>query len=147
MAQSDKKLYPSCLISQEPYIIWCSFVVHMWKRIISPGGFFLHFFQIFIFGVNSGVKGQKVTQNNKKLCLLHSISQEAYIWSWFLMHMCKKMTSPDTFFIFSKFWFSGIADHSQKLQIISSRFLVHSCKIMISPGVFLYFFKKIQLCK
>ena len=52
---------------------------HVEKDNISRGGFFLHFFQIFIFGVNSGVKGQKVTQNNKKLCLLHSISQEAYI--------------------------------------------------------------------
>ena len=40
---------------------------------------FLHFFQILIFGVNSGVKGQNIVQNVQKLCLLHSISQEAYI--------------------------------------------------------------------
>ena len=32
-----------------------------------------------VFGVNSGMKGQKIAQNDKKLCLLHSISQEAYI--------------------------------------------------------------------
>ena len=31
------------------------------------------------FGFNSGVKGQKMAQNDKKLCVLYSISQEAYI--------------------------------------------------------------------
>ena len=31
------------------------------------------------------------------------------IWSWFLGHKCKMMTSPGVFFfIFSKFWFSGL---------------------------------------
>ena len=41
--------------------------------------FFLHFSQIFIFRVNSGVKGQKMAKNDKKICLLHAISHEAYI--------------------------------------------------------------------
>ena len=82
-------------------------MVHMCNR-ISPG-FFLHLFQIFIFGVNSGVKGQKIAQNDKKLCLSYSISQEACIvWLWFLVHMCKMMTSPDALFIFLKFWFSPL---------------------------------------
>ena len=40
---------------------------------------FVHFLQILIFGVNSGVKGQNLAQNDKKLCPLHSLSQEAYI--------------------------------------------------------------------
>ena len=45
----------------------------------------------------------------KTLCLSHSISQEAYpIWSWYLLQMCKRMTSPGNFFIFSKFWFCGL---------------------------------------
>ena len=102
--------------------------------------FLLHFFQILIFGVNSGKNGGKMAQNDKKLCLLHSISQGAYIiwdkifksglskffkgclpqnllihswilcpiWSWFLVDMCKMITSPDHFFIFSRFWFSGL---------------------------------------
>ena len=39
MAQNDKKLSLSHLISQEPYIIWSSFSVHMCKRIIFPGVF------------------------------------------------------------------------------------------------------------
>ena len=50
-----------------------------------------------------------MAQNDKKLCLLHSMSQEVYIiWLWFLVHMCKMMTSPDGFFIFSKYWFFGL---------------------------------------
>ena len=40
--------------------------------------FFL-FFKILIFWVVRGVKGQKMAQNEKKLCLSCSISQEPYI--------------------------------------------------------------------
>ena len=32
---------------------------------------FLHFFQILILGVNSGVKGQKMAQNDKNYVTLH----------------------------------------------------------------------------
>ena len=49
---------PSCFISQEPYIIWMSFMVHLCKMIISPGVFFI-FFKIMIFLVVRWVKGQK----------------------------------------------------------------------------------------
>ena len=44
-------------------------MVHMCKSTISSG-VFLCIFQIVISGVNSGVKGQKMTQNGKKLCKL-----------------------------------------------------------------------------
>ena len=47
------------LISQEPYIIWSSFVVHICKRIISTGVFYI-FFRSLIFWVNSVVKEQNV---------------------------------------------------------------------------------------
>ena len=53
MTQNDKKLCLLCLISQELYIIWSSFMVHI------SCFFFPHFSQILIFRVNSGVKGQK----------------------------------------------------------------------------------------
>ena len=79
VTQNDKKLYLSCLISQAPYILWSLFMVNLCNRIISPGFFIPHLFQIFIFGVNSGVKGQKMAQNDQKLCQSYSISQEAYI--------------------------------------------------------------------
>ena len=45
----------------------------MRKRIISPT-FFVHFFQILIFGVNSWVKEQKMAQNDKKLSVTLHIS-------------------------------------------------------------------------
>ena len=62
MAQNDKQLCPSCLTSQEPYITWSSFMLHIRKRIISPS--FFTFFPNLIFRVNSGVKRAK---NDKKI--------------------------------------------------------------------------------
>ena len=38
--QNDKKFCLSCSISQEPYIIWLSFMVHLCKMTISPVVFF-----------------------------------------------------------------------------------------------------------
>ena len=40
---------------------------------------FFHFFKILISWVVSGVKEQRMLQNDKKLCLLYFISQEPYI--------------------------------------------------------------------
>ena len=37
--QNDKTFCLSCCICQEQYIIWLSFMVQMWKMIISPGSF------------------------------------------------------------------------------------------------------------
>ena len=98
IAQDDKRFFLSHSLSQEPYIIWLSFMVHMCKMIISPGVFFI--FSKFWFS------RQKMAQNDLKFCLLHSISQEPYsIWLSFMVHMCKMIISPGVFFIFSKFWF------------------------------------------
>ena len=47
IVQNNKKFCPSCSISQEPYIIWLSFMVHMCKIIIYPGVF--SFFKKFWF--------------------------------------------------------------------------------------------------
>ena len=103
-----------------------------------------------------------MVQNDKKLFLLYSMSQEAdIIWLWFLVHMCKMMSSPDAFFIFSKFWFSGLLwggvkgqkmalnykkvclaySLSQEPHLIWLSFLVHMCKMMIFPGIFFIFSK------
>ena len=65
------------------------------------------------------------------------------------------MTSPDAFFISSKFWLSGLCGKkwskmtkrklshsiSQELYLIWFWFLVHMCKMMMSPAIFFYFFK------
>ena len=65
MVQNDKKLCLPGLISQEPYIIWLIFMVHMCIMIISPGGFFIFprfwFFRLLGLGksVKNGPKWQK----------------------------------------------------------------------------------------
>ena len=104
MVQNEKKLCLLCSISQEPYIIWLSFMVHMCKTIITAGVFF-PFFRILIFWVVRGDKGQKWQKWEKTLSVVpyisgtihhmsHLISQEPYIWSSFMVHMCKRIISP-----------------------------------------------------
>ena len=106
MVQNDKNFCLLRPISQEPYIIWLSSMVQMCKLIICTDVFFN--FKILIFRVVRGLKGQKMAQNDKKICVSHSASQEPYIiWLWFLVHMCKTMISPAIFFIFQNFDFFG----------------------------------------
>ena len=64
--QNDKKFCLSGFISQEPYIIWSSFMVHICKMIISPGFFFFNFSKL-IFWVVWRVEMQKTVQNDKKI--------------------------------------------------------------------------------
>ena len=159
MAQNDKKLCLFCLLSQGPYIVWSSFMVHICERISPVLVFF--FLQILIFGVNIWATGEKMAQNDNKLYLSHSISQEAYImWPWFLVCRCKIMTSPLSFFL--NFDFLGCygakwqkttqngqkicLSHSisQEPYLIWSWFLVHLRKMMISPASF-FIFSKFQI--
>ena len=71
-----------------------------------------------------GVKGLKMAQNHKKLCLLCFISQESHIiWLPFMVHMSKMMISSGVFLKFIQ------------------KFLVHLCKMMISPSIFFIFSK------
>ena len=61
--------------------------------------FFLFFWKFWFSGSIVGVKGQKMVQNDKKLCLLRSISQESYIiWLSFMVQMFKMIISPGVFF-------------------------------------------------
>ena len=70
--------------------------------------YFFYFFKTLIFQVVRRVKGQKMAQNDKKLCLSCLISQEPYIiWSSFMVHMCNRIISPGFFKIYSKFLFLG----------------------------------------
>ena len=67
MVQNEKKVYLSCSIPQDPYMICSYFMVQVRKMIISLGVLF-HFFKVFIFGVVSGVKKgkkwSKMTENS-----------------------------------------------------------------------------------
>ena len=99
---TDKNFCQPCSVSQEPYIMWFSFMVHMCEVIISPGCFFI-FFKILIFQVFRGVKVKKMVQNGKKSCLTWSISQDPYIiWFSFTLHLCKMIISSVSFSIFFK---------------------------------------------
>ena len=105
-AQNEKlKLHPRT-ISQEQYSIWSWFLIQLCKMMISPG--FFHFFKILIFQVINGGKREKMTQDDKKFCLLCSISLEPYtIWLSFMLHLCKMMIPPGVLFIFFEiliFW-------------------------------------------
>ena len=81
------------------------------------------------------------------------------MWLCFLLHKFKMMTSPDVFFIFSKFWFSGLLGErgvtGQKMAQNDKKFcltpylrnctsyecfLLHMCK-MVSPAIFFIFSK------
>ena len=149
MVQNDKKFCLSHSISQEPYIIWLSFVVHICKMMISPVVFF-HYFKYRIFQIVSGVKEQKIVQNGKKFCPSQSSSQEP--------DMCKMIMSPQVFFIFLKILIlqivSGVKEQkmtqndktlcsphsiSQEPCIIWLSFMVHICKIIISLCVLFLF--------
>ena len=109
MAQNDKKFcLSSYSMSQKLCIICSSFMVHMCKM-ISLGIF--SFFQNLIFWV---VRGSKRAKNGPKFCLSRSISQEPYmIWLSLMVHICKIILCPWTFFIFSKFWFSRLLEGSK----------------------------------
>ena len=105
MPQKDKKLCLSHSVPKEPYIIWFSFLVHMCKSIICPG---ILFIKILIVLAIRGVKGQKMVQSYKKLCLLQSMSQETnMICLSFAIRKCKMIISPSAFFNFSNFGFLG----------------------------------------
>ena len=103
MAQNDKKSCLSHFISRELYMIWLSFMVHLCKRMISPGVFFFSFFfsKFLSFCVVRETKEQKIVQNDKKFCMGCLISQEpCIIWSSFIVHMCKRIISPGFFLHF-----------------------------------------------
>ena len=76
MAQNDKKTM-LCLISQEP-INHMTFIhgTHVEKYNISM--FFSHFSEILLFGVSSGVKGQKMAQNDNKLSVRLHVSKSIH---------------------------------------------------------------------
>ena len=120
------------------------------------------FFQNFDF---SGCCDAKRAKNGKRFCLSQAVFQEPYlIWLWFLVHMCKMMISPCSFFIFSKFWFFGFTEwikgqkmtHNYQFQSaalyiakavehVKTKYLVQRCKIVVSPGVFVYFLKSCNI--
>ena len=117
MAQDDKKFHLLHFISQEPYIIWLSFMVHLCKIMISPGVFFF-FFQNFDSLGCDWVWGKRAKNCPKWEKIL---PVALYIWgiihhmifiygTSFMVLMCKMIISPEFFFILSRFWFSRLLE-------------------------------------
>ena len=153
----------SCFISQEPHIMWLSFMVPMCKMIISLVFFlifnflFFHLFKILIFWVVRGVKGQKWSKSTKYLSITLDISGNIHFMIVIYVHMCKMIMSPGVFSVFQNFNFwvvSGVKEQkmaknnikfclscfiSQELNIIWLSFMVLMCKIIISPGFIVIF--------
>ena len=89
---------PSNVISQEHYSLWSWFLVHFVKWYLQGGGGY--FLKVLILWVVSGVRRQKISQNEKNFCLSHSLSEESFfiIFS-FIVHICKMIKSQGIFFI------------------------------------------------
>ena len=123
MVQNDKTFCRPCSISQESYIIWLSFMIHIYRMTRSPGFFslwlsfmvricrmprspgFFSFFQNFDF---LGCYGWAKIGPKWQKSLSRSISQKPYIiWFSFMVHMCKMIISPAAFFMFSKIISAG----------------------------------------
>ena len=113
--------------------IWSWFLVHLCKMMISPSVFF-NFFKILFFWGVTGVKWQKIAQNDKKLCLSRFISQEhhtsydCHLWytcvKWWYLH--------GFFFVYSKLWFFGLLGRSNGPK---SQKLCPSCIISQEPYI------------
>ena len=91
---------------------------------------FFDVFKISIFWVARRVKGKKWPKMTE-IYVCHSQYLRKHI-SWFLVHLCKMMTSPGASFIFLSvtLGISGTVPH------IWLWFLVHMCKMMVSPAIF-----------
>ena len=85
MAKNDKKLSAVPYISGTIHHMIFIYGTPVWCTIYGA-----HFFQVLIFGVGSGVKGQKMAQNDKKLCLSHSISQKHTSYDCDFWNACVK---------------------------------------------------------
>ena len=100
--QNDKQFCPSRFISQEPYIIWLSFMVHLHKM-ISPGLF--SFYQNFEF---LGCSGGKRAKNGPKWQKIMSVA--LHIWGTVhhmtVIYVCKMMISLGIFSYLFIFFFS-----------------------------------------
>ena len=110
MVPNDKKFFLSLSISQELYIIWLSFMLHMCKMIISPGvfSFFSKFWFFRLLGSKRPKNGPK-WQKNSVCCtpyLKNHTSFDYHLWYTFV-----KWWYLQVFFFFSFFKVFIFWDH------------------------------------
>ena len=128
MVWNDKKFCLLHSISQEPYIIWLSFMVHMCKMIISPGLVFI-FSKFSFFKLSGGYKDKnwsKMTKNS--VCctpyLRNCTSYDCHLWYTFV-----KWSYPQVFFHFFKiliFWVHrGWGEECKKQSRMTKKSVCH----------------------
>ena len=127
---------------------------------------FLNFSEFWFSGLFEGVKGHKMTQNDKKFYPSHSGTEHRTSCDCDFWYTCAKwLYLHYFFFIFSKFWFFGFSGRvkgkkiTQNYQFQSFTLYIsgtvdHIVKILSAQGqnndisgCFPLFFKKIQHCK
>ena len=77
------------------------FFVAQVKMMTSPDALFICSKFWFSGFLGEGGKGQKMAQNDKKICLTPYL-RNCTLYDWFFVHMCKMMISPAIFFSFSQ---------------------------------------------
>ena len=133
MTQNDKK-FLSWLISQEPYIIWLSFMLHICK-LISSGVFFFNFSKFWFSG------SVKMTKNCVCLILFlrNCTSYNCDFWCTFLKWWYLQQSF--SFFKILIFWvFRGVK--GQKNNYLFFKFISKCQKINseVCPAFFTFVF-------
>ena len=107
MFQNDKTFCPLRWTSQEPYLMYLSFMVHVYEIVISPGIFFIFskFWYFGLFGWWKGKKQSKITKN----CVCQApyfrnhTSYDCYLWYTCVKWYCLQVV----FSFFQNFDFLG----------------------------------------
>ena len=123
--------------------LWCKCVKWWYLQV------FLSILKFWFSGL-SGLKGQKIAQNDKFLSISPCISGTIYHMIFLYgTHVCMKELYLQAFFFFWKFWFSGSSGGGVKWQKMARNdkkfcltpylrkciwVLVHMCKMMTSPA-------------
>ena len=95
MVQNNKKFCPSCFISQEPNIIWLSFMAHLCKMIVPVFFFIFSKFRFFwLLGgkrTRNGPKWQKILSTSLDI-IRNYTSYDCHLWCtcvkwWYLQQI------------------------------------------------------------
>ena len=121
--QNEKKLCLPRSIFQEPYE---SFMVQMCKMIIYPGVFFFFNVRILSFQVVKGLKGQKMTKNDKSYCLSHLTFQDHVLYDLHLWHTCMYKRISFFSFVFQGKGRGAVIKEQKLAQNDKNFFLSHS---------------------
>ena len=116
-------------------------MVHMYKRIISPGVFF-HFSEVLIFSVTGRVKKQKMAQNNKKVVchILYLTKHKSYDHDFW--HTCVNWWHLQYFFYFFRILIFQVVRgvKGQKMVQNDKKFYLAQSWLMLTTVLILLWF-------